>query len=346
MSLNESKQIGSEENGRKRPFFSCTLFVYVGFILIWWLLRWMFKDSLWWLALINSYALGLFLPVPIFLLLGMWKGRTKRPLLFLLIPIGLFLWLYGVLFWPNGQVGDGNGRTITAMSYNILVSNNDHDAIIASILAADADIVGLQEVTEIHAKELGDRLLDEYPYQIFPPPVSKRINIALLSKFPVTQTFSFPFPPRKMGMHVVVDVDGQPVHLFVAHLIHNGLANLEGGLSFAEQAHERFTLRSVEVTHLKLEMADISDPVLFLCDCNLTETSQAYVTLDSVLDDSFRETGWGFGLTSFVLFDGMPPLNRIDYVWHSDRLTAVSTKIGERGGSDHLPIIATLQLSE
>jgi vancomycin resistance protein VanJ len=76
-----------------------------------------------------------------------------------------------------------------------------------------------------------------------------------------------------------------------------------------------------------------------LCDCNLTDTSQTYPQLTRGLSDSFAEAGWGFGQT-FQGEDWKFPLQRLDYIWHTDRLTAVDAYVGEDGGSDHLPLLA------
>jgi hypothetical protein len=32
-------------------------------------------------------------------------------------------------------------------------------------------------------------------------------------------------------------------------------------------------------------------------------------------------------------------LQRIDYIWHSAGLVAITTELGQAGGSDHLPVI-------
>jgi endonuclease/exonuclease/phosphatase (EEP) superfamily protein YafD len=36
-------------------------------------------------------------------------------------------------------------------------------------------------------------------------------------------------------------------------------------------------------------------------------------------------------------------MQRIDYVWHTGALPATEARHGEAGGSDHLPMIATLR---
>jgi endonuclease/exonuclease/phosphatase (EEP) superfamily protein YafD len=39
------------------------------------------------------------------------------------------------------------------------------------------------------------------------------------------------------------------------------------------------------------------------------------------------------------------PLVRLDYVWHSEGLQALSAELGPRLGSDHLPLIVTFDKS-
>ena len=72
-------------------------------------------------------------------------------------------------------------------------------------------------------------------------------------------------------------------------------------------------------------------------------------TLAARMGDSFREAGLGFGwswpvaaqvkLPAFV-----PPLMRIDYIWHSPQWRTVTASQGPTLGSDHLPLYATLEL--
>lgn len=79
--------------------------------------------------------------------------------------------------------------------------------------------------------------------------------------------------------------------------------------------------------------------MLVLCDCNLTDTSEAYATLRAGLHDSFAEAGWGLGLT-MLLSQPHIPAQRYDYIWHTDELVALSAQVGADGGSDHLLLLA------
>jgi endonuclease/exonuclease/phosphatase (EEP) superfamily protein YafD len=41
---------------------------------------------------------------------------------------------------------------------------------------------------------------------------------------------------------------------------------------------------------------------------------------------------------------GSTPLQRIDYVWHSAGLVALTAGLGQAGGSDHLPVVVRIRL--
>jgi endonuclease/exonuclease/phosphatase (EEP) superfamily protein YafD len=128
----------------------------------------------------------------------------------------------------------------------------------------------------------------------------------------------------------------------VVHLSPNGLGRNPVD-QYVRLAQERFAQRAAEVARLEQALRALREPALLLCDCNLTDTSQAYARLATFMSDSFREAGWGFGHSSF---SRRPPFQaqRLDYVWHSDRLVALEAFVGPEGGSDHRPVVARLAL--
>ncbi|MCZ2094787.1 MAG: hypothetical protein LC121_00665 [Anaerolineae bacterium] len=71
--------------------------------------------------------------------------------------------------------------------------------------------------------------------------------------------------------------------------------------------------------------------------------------LAAVMRDSFREAGYGLGTSwpaaqAFGIPPLIPPLVRIDYIWHSDEFRTLAAAQGPYLGSDHLPLYATLAL--
>jgi vancomycin resistance protein VanJ len=106
---------------------------------------------------------------------------------------------------------------------------------------------------------------------------------------------------------------------------------------------ERYEQRLAEVRRLEQEFRSLHEPALLLCDCNLTDTSEAYAQLTTFLRDSFREAGWGLGHSSY---GRRPPFlaQRLDYIWYTDGLAATEAFVGSDGGSDHRPVVARLAL--
>lgn len=320
--------------------------VYSALFALWLLLRLIFFDRFWPLALVNTFAEYLFIPLPFLAALAFWQRRW-RLLLPLLVPGAAFLFMFGELFLPSfpaPSVTQPQDRpTLIAMSFNVLWSNEDYDAIAGAVRAASSDIVGFEELHRINVGRIHALLEAEYPYNTFDPP--DQINsVGLLSRFPIESAEPFSLPPRDLALHAIIDFNGARVHVFVVHLSPNnfGLFPLDQFMLLAE---DRYTSRAAEAVRLEEIIKPIDEPVIMLCDCNLTDTSQAYARLSSFLQDSFREAGWGFGHTLTH-----PPhtfrTQRLDYVWNNAAFTAAEAAVGQEGGSDHLPVAALLVLTK
>ena len=314
--------------------------LYATFITIWFLLRLLFFDQFWPLAVLNTVAQYLFLPLPLLLIITIWR-RDRPSVLKLIIPVIVFAVLFGELFVPSFAKLETNGEpSITVMSFNVLYSNKTYGAIAESIEAASPDIIGFQELTPPGKAALIVALKPEYPYHTLSI-LEQRLSVALWSRYPIEMMEKFPLPPRNLAIHTIINIEGQRVHVFVVHLSPNQV--FDHPISdFVPLVTERFRHRAAEVTRLREEITALSEPVLLMCDCNLTETSEAHHRLNEFLDDSFREVGWGFGHTLHPPVAPIP-IQRIDYIWHSNDFVAVEAFVGQDGNSDHLPVVAKLR---
>jgi vancomycin resistance protein VanJ len=326
----------------RRPILAWLVATYVAFITLWLLLRVLFFDSLCPLAILNTLAEYLFVPLPLLLVASIWQ-RHRASLLMLGIPIVAFIVLFGELFWPPfpGAAHD-DGQLITAMSFNVLHTNKAYEAIVSSIESASPDIVGLQELKPKSAQALASALEAEYPYTTLWS-LEPGQSAGLLSRYPIESAEWFPLPPLDIALHTIIRIEGQRVHVFVVHLSPTQV-RAHPRKEFVPRVFERYKRRAAEVTRLQEEINALDEPVVLMCDCNFTDTSEAYARLNTVLDDSFREVGWGFGHT--LNPPEIPfPTNRADYVWHSDDFVAVEALVGHEGSSDHLPMVAKLRLT-
>jgi vancomycin resistance protein VanJ len=292
--------------------------------------------------MLNTVAEYVFAPLPILFFISVWK-RDRVSLAEVCIPFLLFVLMFGHLFWPpSSHEIIEDKQAITLMSFNVLYKNTTHEAIVDSILSANPDLVGFQEITPAIAASLVEKLENDYPYNTFQL-LETGLSTAVLSKIPLESVERFDLPPRDLALHTVVQLEGTKIHIIVVHLSPNNFFN-HSTTEFVTLVKERYCRREKETVQLRQMIRELDEPVLLMCDCNLTDTSEAYARLDTVLDDSFSEAGWGMGHTlqppqlSF-------PIQRIDYVWHTDEFEAIYASIGQDGGSDHLPIVAKLRLT-
>ena len=313
---------------------------YAAFIALWFLSRFLISDRAWPLALINTVAEYLFIPLPVLLLLSLVKHQKSS--LFLIIPILAFVSLFGKLFWPfpNKTLDLQTGPIVTAMSFNILHTNTDYQAIVDSIYTAAPDVIGFQELKPSNAEPITQMLASEYPYGTLQN-LERGQDVGLLSRFPLEKSETFLLPSGRIAIHVTILIDGIRIHFFVVHLSPNNFFQVPVA-EMIPRVIERYGQRMSEVNHLEEEVTTLTEPVVLLCDCNLTDTSEAYAHLTSFLDDSFVEVGWGMRHT--LQPPQFPfPIQRIDYVWHSNDFVAIEALIGQSGESDHLPVVAKLE---
>ena len=93
-------------------------------------------------------------------------------------------------------------------------------------------------------------------------------------------------------------------------------------------------------------MAGVLDPeasyLVVLGDFNLTDLQAVYGEITQVLIDAHKEAGYGLGLTRTPVRGIGPATWRIDFVFYTPELTALSTRTGDFAGSDHRPVMAEL----
>ncbi len=317
-------------------FFSNFAWLYVILFSVWILLRFLFFDSLWWLALINTVALYIFTPLIIFLPFAL-LCRYWRLFFALCFPLGLFIGLYGSFFLPSLSAPVAqNQPTIKAMTFNMLFNNDDYDSITKMVAENKPDIIGLQEVRSQTAPILKKRFAAYYPYSAFHP-VELSHNVGILSRFPIDKFITLPAPPIQRGIQVTLRLNnGEPLEAIVAHLTPNYPVN-----KFMQLAEYWYKSRAAEVSYLSNIVKQYDEPTILMCDCNFTDTSETYSQMQNFMSDSFHQAGSGFGHTFKGKFF---PVGRIDYIWHTKDIKTVEAYVGREAGSDHLPMIAKLQL--
>jgi vancomycin resistance protein VanJ len=322
---------------RKRKFFCWIIISYAIFCSIPLILRLVISDSHWLLWILNHYLKVFFVLMPVF-----WIGalilRRRKPILLLCVPTISFVVLYGFRLIPHFRSAqDPEARTLRVMTFNVLNRNTEYKALAETILAADADLVGLQELIPANANPLEDLLAGEYPYHT-PLPTEHILQVGLFSRYPILSARRLNLPWRDLSWVVKVDVNSTPIKVVVVHLI----PTLMGELPIQEWPERIAKRQKIRLRQIDLVIDEVTDedlPVLVLCDCNFSEISIGHRTMSEVLSDTFAEVGWGLGHTIHPVGTDFR-VERIDYIWHSAHFEPQWVRVLKDGMSDHNPVVA------
>ncbi|MFZ9746576.1 MAG: endonuclease/exonuclease/phosphatase family protein [Opitutaceae bacterium] len=233
--------------------------------------------------------------------------------------------------------------TLRVVCYNIhhgegLDGRLDLARIAALITAQRADLVALQEVERgtqrtqrrdlpaelARLTGLAVRFARNLPYQ------GGEYGTAILSRFPLVRVAHTPLtmigPGEQRGAQQAwVDVQGTEVLFLNTHLDHR-----------RDPAERERSVGEIRA----LVTAAGSLPVIVAGDFNAVPDSRAIATMREFLTDAWTVAGRGPGFTIPV----RQPTRRIDYIWVSRHFTPVRMEVLTSEASDHLPIVAELEL--
>jgi endonuclease/exonuclease/phosphatase (EEP) superfamily protein YafD len=325
--------------------YQMALIVYLG-------LRWLLTDQYWWLALANAFALYLFLPLLLVFPLA-WILRARRmTAVALLLTIGGIAWLLPPLL-PK-QAPTMSATPLKIVTFNVLgFEGNPLQREVEWLLTTDADVLVLQEVFVIGEDPRLGRLLAKYPYE-----ARTDASVRIFSRLPFVekQVIWIEDNPGRTSLRVVVKHQGQDVTIYGVHLSqprtdkpHFRLPNRLRIYPLPLASRYDETRRNAQIERLLGMIAKESNPVILTGDFNMTPTAIAYDRLAAQLHDAFMQAGGGWGMTYPVarvinLPDWLPPLLRIDYVWHSSHWQTVHYQRGDAQNSDHFPVRVSLAL--
>ncbi len=208
-----------------------------------------------------------------------------------------------------------------------------------------ADIVGLNEVDKCFSYRSGyaDQLtwLSERlgMHGVFGAAVTlkgtaelRQYGNALLSRYPVVSQANHPYPTRarwfegRALLEAGIAVNGQRVKLYVTHLSLNPLSQRR------------------QIDTILNKMAEERSPVVLMGDCNMRPGTKPWQKVSVRVHDVCRSAGGA----AFHTFPSRRPKMQLDYIFVSPWLgiSAVQVIADRPDASDHLPLKATLRLSE
>jgi vancomycin resistance protein VanJ len=320
------------------------LSVYLSLLTLYVIMRFTVGDGFWWLSLLNTFAFLLFIPLPL-VLLGAWLQKTRwlRWLSVALIAVAL-VW-FGQYFLPKTP-RDTQGQSVKVVTYNMQAKDKGLEAFLKE---TQPDIVFLQEISGTLATT--ETMRDLYPYQVAQ---AEEWGNKILSKYPVLNSKNLQGFGSSLPQRLELDINGQSVAVYNVHLtwpIGNPRLNVRFVPGFIAKAISGFddSQRNAQIDLLIEFLKKETLPYLVVGDFNVSQYSATYGKLSKVAGDSFREVSTGFGNTWPATMQSglkLPPLLRLDYVWHSLHFEPQMAKREEALAGDHFPLIVTLELED
>ncbi|MET9662592.1 endonuclease/exonuclease/phosphatase family protein [Streptomyces sp. NPDC006510] len=260
------------------------------------------------------------LAVPVLLLAALFRRSVPAVVAALLLGAAWFA-VFASLFL--GGRGDAEPN-LTVVTHNVNATNPDPAATARTLLAADPDLVALEEITDdalpAYRKALDHRLTH-----------SVRIGtVALWSRYPITGSRRVTIDPGwSRSLRARIQGPNGPLAVYVVHLPSVRV----GATGFT------VSRRDAALTALDRVLGrEQQKKVLLLGDLNGTTTDRSLAPLASRLTSVQDEAGTGFGFSWPAAF----PIARVDHiltrgVTPTDAWTLPAT------GSDHRPIAAGLR---
>ena len=322
----------------KHWLFNLTL-IYVVAILIWFGLWLVVGDGWWWMMGLNRYATNfLFRPAPFIFLLA-FLSRRPSIIAATALPLLIFYFIYWPYLTPRPAI-PLEKPDLKVLTYNILYSNENDQAIAQTIQGYEPDLVALQEVQPEMMDKLIHNLTEDYPhYQMGTQ--NPYGTTAIFSRTPFSKAYVLNLEDDRPAVVVQTMVQGQPITFISAHLRAYSLYWVP--LNIIIPTMNERTRNQARQAQIILNEIEKQDGLVILgCDCNSQETSVSRRLLNSQLYNAARQVGWRIG-------DAVPDdlrqdtnIRHIDYVFYKGSAQAVGAYHQlEAGGSDHLPLLVS-----
>ncbi len=322
--------------------------LYTIAVVLWFILHSWLGDTIWWLALLSSFAPFLFLPLAL-ILPACFAFQRRRLWASIVLPIAIFLLLYGNLFLPPWFSPGQWEMPLTIMTFNIWGYSRSQETA-QVVLNKAPDIIALQELGTEMAEMLIEGTRDKYPYHAINIG-AREYGVGVLSRYPLTEIDSSHLSDSNWQVQIFqVETEGHKFILYNVHLqVSNILIYLEEKSSIAHKVETSFENRRSQVQRLAADIAARGRPVIVVGDLNSTDQSDVYRILAERLIDTHQAGGWGLGHT-FPAYSGswrgipiVPRQMRIDMIFCSREFVALSSQVSDaHGESDHLPVIAQI----
>ncbi|HZO64878.1 MAG TPA: endonuclease/exonuclease/phosphatase family protein [Kribbellaceae bacterium] len=272
-------------------------------------------------SLLETFLPWVGLAVPL-IVVGAVVRRSATAAVAVLVPALIWAGLFGELVVPGKGGGTHNLRVLT---HNVDVANGDHAGTARDLLAADADVVALEEMTGSALNVYNKAFDAEYPYRV------KRSTVGLWSRYPIAESGSVDIGLSwTRALRAQLTTPDGDVAIYVAHL-----ASVRIGSSgfTADQRNETIEQLGRQLADEKLAK------VVLMGDLNGTANDRSLAPVTAQLRSAQGAAGDGFGFSWPAGF----PMARIDHVLVRG-VEPSRAWVLPRTGSDHRPVAADLRI--
>jgi vancomycin resistance protein VanJ len=320
--------------------------IFVLGVLSWHILRF-YPGDRWYLVRLGSYfAPWLMMALVPFLSVALLGRRLKLATL-ALVAMLLFIGRYAYLFLPRPAIADNSAASLKIMTFNVNYNNRKAQEISELIRKENPDVIAFQELTKKLAVPLEAELGTDYPYSLSGDIIVTRGGgsaVAIASRYPLTKAVKS-LESQRVVQAIVQTPEGA-INLWNIHPV-------------VAVSSERWQIQRDIIEVVAGEVARSEGPVIVVGDFNTTDQAENYALLGDQLKDSYQVAGRGFGFTFPVLSSRpsrdqswrtqllylLAPVVRIDHILVSSHFSVQEIHIiPDNLGSDHRPVVATLQL--
>jgi endonuclease/exonuclease/phosphatase (EEP) superfamily protein YafD len=278
------------------------------------------------LELFSHFRIQYLVVASILLLVFLVMRRWKYTLL-MLATVVLNAWFVVPWHLPQDPVPSAE-NWIKLVLANVHAENDDYFALQALLAAEQPDIVFLQEVDRGWAATL--ETFDEYPYRHIVPRYDF-FGIAVLSRIPLESIETVASPPHEFPTLVArITLDNAPITLISTH-------------PMPPMTTPNYDARNTQLASIAELVNDVRGARVLIGDLNTAMWGEHYRQL--VDSTGLRNVREGFGTLptwpTFMPFAMIP----IDHCLVSEELLASDVRLGTGIGSDHRPLVLTLQLT-
>ncbi|MFJ2899418.1 endonuclease/exonuclease/phosphatase family protein [Streptomyces sp. NPDC087218] len=260
------------------------------------------------------------LAVPVLLLAALVRRSVPAVVAALLLG-AVWSALFASLFLGGSGGNGGGGPELTVVTHNVNADNPDPAATARTLLAADPDLVALEEVTDEALPAYRESLDRRLPHSVHIG------TVALWSRYPIAESRRVTIDPGwSRSLRALVQGPKGPLAVYVVHLpsVRVGAAGFTTG--------RRDETLGALVRALDEER---QQKVLLLGDLNGATTDRRLEPLTSRLASVEGSGGTGFGFSWPAAF----PVTRIDHIL-TRGLTPTDAWTLPSTGSDHRPVAA------